>query len=325
MTAPLLVDISSWQPAHIDWNAYAAWSKQVDGIARVIFRSDQGTGDKDAHFEDYWNGAVGAGIEQIGVYHYCYPNLNGPQAEAGAFHGFVGGRLRANDFLMLDYEQNVPQATADWLVQCAEELERLTGRTPYIYASLNYIETRLQDARLAKYPLVLADWTFNPDARPAVPHPFTNLVFIQYSDKGTVPGIGGNVDMDVFVGPELPPPPPPPPPDPRDAEIAQLKQQLDDANAKLADQANELEKSSAQLQQDGATITQLQQEIARLQATPPQPSPDQALIDANAEIARLNQQIATLKAELASAPSKFSPFEAEVVAFLKSAAQRFGL
>jgi hypothetical protein len=34
---PQFVDISAFQPAQIDWNAYRQWAAQWDGVARVAF------------------------------------------------------------------------------------------------------------------------------------------------------------------------------------------------------------------------------------------------------------------------------------------------
>src|SRR5690348_12590592 len=101
MSGGLLADISAWQPASIDWNAYVAWSRMGDGVARVIMRSSYGVGYEDAHFEAYWQGAIAAGVEMIGVYHYAYPEYNNPIDEADWQRQVVGNRLRPQDWLML--------------------------------------------------------------------------------------------------------------------------------------------------------------------------------------------------------------------------------
>ena len=203
MSNALLADISSWQPAQIDWPAYVAWSKSGDGTARVIMRASQGVGVPDANFERYWQSAIAAGVEVIGVYHYSYPNLqpgsSGAVAEANYLHSIVGTRLRSQDFLMLDYEQNVPEATADWALAFLAQTAQNFATLPRIYSYLSFIQTKLQDARLARYPLIYARWTYDPNNRPPVPHPWTSYEFLQYTDKGSVPGIPGNVDVNVFI------------------------------------------------------------------------------------------------------------------------------
>ncbi len=204
MSNALLADISSWQPVQINWPAYVAWSRTGDGTARVIMRASQGVGVPDAHFETYWHGAIAAGVAVIGVYHYAYPNLHpgssGAIAEANYLHRVVGSRLRKQDFLMLDYEQNVAEATAEWALAFLEQTEKNFGRRPRIYSYQAFIAAKLQNARLARYPLVYARWTYDANSRPPAPRPWTSYEFLQYTDKGSVPGIPGRVDVNVFIG-----------------------------------------------------------------------------------------------------------------------------
>jgi hypothetical protein len=74
---PLCVDISRYQGLNINWPASVPWAKPWDGVARIIMRSSYGTdGLRDDDFEAYRSGAVAAGCNVIGVYHYAYPNYN---------------------------------------------------------------------------------------------------------------------------------------------------------------------------------------------------------------------------------------------------------
>lgn len=196
----LFVDISSWQPDQIDWAQYDAWSAQGDGFSRVLLRSSQGVGYTDSHFEHYWSSATSAGTRQIGIYHYAYPQYNSPEAEADWCWKVVNNRLRPGDFLMLDYEEDTVHATADWAYRWLVRIQQHSGSLPYCYSYLSFIQRRLQDKRLASFPLVLAKWTFNPDVRPPAPAPWSTITILQYSDSGSVPGIGGRVDMDVYLG-----------------------------------------------------------------------------------------------------------------------------
>lgn len=205
MTNTILADVSAWQ-GNINWPAYVAAVRKLsaDGKARAIMRASQGVGLKDADFERNWSGALAAGCDIIGVYHYAYPGLHGGTAgayqEAEYFASVVGSRLRVNDFFMLDLEEAA--GTAQWAGDFLFHLASQTGTRPRLYASLNYIETKLQDEQLAAYPLILADWTFSPNSRPAAPKPWTSYEYLQFSDKFTLPGIPGAVDADVYIGGE---------------------------------------------------------------------------------------------------------------------------
>lgn len=198
---PQFVDISVFQPLNIDWKAYRAWAAQGDGIARVSLRSSYGTGYTDQHFAAYRQGALDAGVDVIIFYHYAYPQFNSPEAEADYQHQIVG-EIRPNDVLMLDYEENVSQATADWAyLWLARQEQNYGGKKPTIYASDSYIRQRLQDNRLARYPLTLANWQFTPTERPACPPPWSTYTYLQYTDKATsIPGISAAVDADIYLG-----------------------------------------------------------------------------------------------------------------------------
>jgi GH25 family lysozyme M1 (1,4-beta-N-acetylmuramidase) len=201
MTTPQFADLSQFQPANIDWQAYKQWSAQGDGISRVALRSSYGVGYKDVHFAQYRQGALNAGIDQIIFYHYAYPSLNPALLEANSQFNIVGS-VRPQDILILDFEENVDAANSAWAFTWLTQQElNYGGKLPGIYASSAYIQQRLQDARLARYPLWLANWQFTPDERPPVPKPWASYEFVQYTDRATnVPGIQGTVDADIFLG-----------------------------------------------------------------------------------------------------------------------------
>lgn len=197
----LCVDVSSWQ-GNIDWPTYHVWSQKMsaDGRSHAIMRASQDVATRDADFDQNYAGAVAAGVDHIVVYHYAYPQNDSPQAEAAWFAGVVGSRLRPQDEYMLDFEENNSSATDAWVLAFRDEMMKLTGREILVYMNLNMIQNLMHNPALSSIPLVLADWTFDPNARPACPAPFTQMKFIQYTDKGSVPGIQGLVDMDVFLG-----------------------------------------------------------------------------------------------------------------------------
>jgi len=204
---PQFVDISVFQPPDIDWKAYRAWAAQWDGIARVSLRSSYGTGFTDKHFAAYRAGAINAGVDVLIFYHYAYPQFNTASAEAD-YQRQVVGTIRPADTLMLDYEERVPQATAEWAYQWLNRQEHnYPGKKPTIYASDSYVRQRLQDSRLPSYPLTLANWQFTPTERPACPPPWSTYTYLQYTDRQTgIPGIGGAVDADIYLGhPHSPP------------------------------------------------------------------------------------------------------------------------
>lgn len=208
------IDISQFQPASIDWNAYKVWSAAGDGVSRVAIKSSEGVGFKDRYFDAHRAGALSAGINVIIAYHFARPDLgNSPQSEADWQQKVVGG-IRTSDMLMLDLEVNGDTHTAQWAYEWLLKQESgFPGHAPTLYASDSYIREHLQDRRLARFPLTLAHWTFDASARPACPPPWNHYDYLQYTDKLiNVPGVHASVDADVFVGAEpvvVQPPQPP--------------------------------------------------------------------------------------------------------------------
>ena len=197
--SPLYVDISAWQGT-IDFHAYCKWAKQWDGVARIAMKATEGVGYIDPRFESYRAGALAAGIDCAIYYHFARADLgNSAQAEADWLHRIVGS-IRPRDMIMLDFELTKPQCTAQWaLAWLARQEQNYGGKLPTIYSYDAYVRGRLQDARLARFPLILANWQFHPQERPPCPPPWKEYMAVQYTDKAmNIPGIPGPVDANVY-------------------------------------------------------------------------------------------------------------------------------
>lgn len=223
MTSPQFVDISSWQPASIDWPAYVAWAKSFDGTSRVSLRAVEFLGKEDTHYQAYRDGFLAAGGDIVIHYGFVYPDRNNATAEATYLAKVVGDlSKRPNDVLMLDLERN---ATTGGDVEWAFEWGT-TAHASYahneitLYASDSYIRANLPDTRLpGLFSLSLAFWQFNPNEQPPCPPPWKEYRYLQWTDKETVPGIAGTVDGDKFMGVEGPVVVPPPVVPPRTVRI----------------------------------------------------------------------------------------------------------
>lgn len=198
-------DLSSFNPENINWQQYVAWSAQDDGIARVALRVSQGVGVPDTLFPAHYANAKAAGVGEFIFYHFAYPWLHpgiaGAQAEADYFLSQLP-TLGPNDLLMLDAESYQGQSGPgswyyDWLQHA---INGAMKHTVTIYANPAYIASNLQDTRLAAFPLILADWTFNPASRPPAPAPWSGYLALQYTDRGVAGGIPETVDLDLFLG-----------------------------------------------------------------------------------------------------------------------------
>lgn len=207
-SAPQFIDISTYQPENIDWTKYLPWAAQWDGTARVSIRSSYGCCNADDKYKAHLNN-VRAAARSLGIplvvihYHYAYPEDCSAVSEANCQASIVGDlSAYPNDELMLDYEENVGQATAQWAVDFEKQQHINYPNKELIYASQSYVGGHLQDSRLpGEAGLVDANWQFTPDERPPAPAPWTSNTAVQWTDQdSSVPGVPEAVDANIWLG-----------------------------------------------------------------------------------------------------------------------------
>lgn len=179
-----LIDLSSWQnPDLIDYDVLAS---QVSG---VILRAGYGT-IKDIRFDTHFAEFDRRGIP-VGAYHYLR-NENAA-AQATALQGFIQGKSLLLG-LWADVEANTltRQVVLDY-VQLAEAQVGELG----IYTSQSKWRAIMGGTYLNTRRLWVANYGVNV---PALPQGWQSWWLWQYSDKGTLAGYNGNLDMDRFYG-----------------------------------------------------------------------------------------------------------------------------
>lgn len=196
------IDISHWQ-GEINWGAVAG-----DGIKFAYIKATGGTEYLDGEFDDNYASSYNAGIIR-GAYHFARPNYSGPVQQARFFVNNGGGWSADGMTLppMLDMEYNPSGGDCyglsdaqmvDWIAGFSNEVKRLTGRYPAIYTSTSWWKlcTGNSGAFNSTNALMIAHWASDPNPLPNWPF----YTIWQYTSKGSVAGIGGNVDRDVFNG-----------------------------------------------------------------------------------------------------------------------------
>jgi lysozyme len=195
----------------IDWSAVAG-----SGIAFAMIKATQGTYDTQARFATNWAGARAAGVRR-GAYHFFDPTDDGA-AQAQRFLAAVGPLAPGDLPPMVDIEcpdgdsdclgtgaagtapaAAIAQRLWDWI----DAVEAATGTTPVLYTFASYFTSNgIDTAGLGAYPLFLAQPSPVSAAGAcfSVPAPWTTATMWQYSWSGSVPGIGGPVDRDRFLG-----------------------------------------------------------------------------------------------------------------------------
>lgn len=188
-----VIDVSAKQ-GKPDWGKVAK-----DGIKAAILRIHQKTG-VDASFEHNYKGCKSNGI-LIGGYKYSYA-LTPAQAVDEAENVIEVLNGRGLDFpVFYDLEWNQQRSLGEQAIEniAVSFLTRIqkAGYKVGIYCNLDWYNNVLSDA-LKKYDCWIARYPASDNGsvqerlRPSVG------VGWQYSSKGKVNGINGNVDMDIF-------------------------------------------------------------------------------------------------------------------------------
>ena len=147
----------------------------------------------------------------MGAYHFARPdkNRNSAVSEANHFLSVAGSYILTGNLPpVLDLENPDVSINLELLFTRAEltawvqtwlaTVQNATGKAPIIYTTgslANYLNSSLNG-----YKLWIANPTTSPTAPPTNIGNWTTWAFKQYSQTGTVSGIDGNVDLDVFNG-----------------------------------------------------------------------------------------------------------------------------
>ncbi|MSP61440.1 MAG: glycoside hydrolase family 25 protein [Myxococcales bacterium] len=187
------IDISHWQGS-IDWAKVKAGGKHF-----AIMKATEGTGYTDPTFKGHWGAAKANGVVR-GAYHFFRANID-PVQQADHFLSVAGAPGAGDLPLVADVETADGQSGAvisQRVLAFLVRLEQKSGRVPMIYTSPGFFGGTMGNPKgFEKYHLWVAHWQVNC---PNVPGSWTNWPFWQYTSKGTVPGIAGNVDLDRFNG-----------------------------------------------------------------------------------------------------------------------------
>ena len=184
------VDVSTYQGT-IDWTKVKA-----SGRAFAITRVGDGLGG-DNTFDKNW-----AGIKSVGMVRGAYQYFRAgddPIAQADILLGKIGTPADGDLPPTLDLETLDGQSAATVVANVKKWLAYVkmkSGRTPMVYTSPGFWPS-IGSPDLSGYVLWVAHWGVTC---PSMPTGWSTWAMHQYSDSGTVSGISGGVDLDVFDG-----------------------------------------------------------------------------------------------------------------------------
>lgn len=187
MSQVAAIDVSQWQ-GNINWSAVPqpiAIIKMSGGDAGLY---------TDSKANQNYYGAKAAGKAVAG---YHFGGTGNPENEADFFIAAMSP-MEENDVLVLDCEASLA-AQPDVVERCRRFMQRCHDRTgvwPLLYINLATLNAHDWTPVLTNCGLWLAAWNNDPNAT------LTNKIYVmhQYTSSGTVPGISGRVDLDMWFG-----------------------------------------------------------------------------------------------------------------------------
>lgn len=192
-------DVSSWQHpgGHgIDWFAVRG-----SGQHFAMLKATESLNYVNPYFVQDSLLMRAAGVAR-GTYHYARP-AESPELQAALYASVVLGQNGLLDLPpVLDMEDSgglPPNALIDWTHRYLNAVQALTGRVPIVYTYPRFWQTAMADSNeFHRYPLWIADYRGNDG--PEVPGGWPAWTFWQYTDSGSIPGIAGGTDHNVYSG-----------------------------------------------------------------------------------------------------------------------------
>ena len=185
------IDVSQWQE-EIDFLDVIN-----DRIEVVYIKSSEGSNFIDPYFETNYENAKAARLK-VGFYHYVLSrNIEEAEREAEFFASVISNK-EADCKLAMDFE-NFGNLTIEEINQISEaflkKVQDITGKEVVIYSDAYNARNTFSKDLANKYPLWIAEYGVeNPTETN-----WENWIGFQYTDRGRIEGINGNVDRDEFT------------------------------------------------------------------------------------------------------------------------------
>lgn len=186
------IDVSHWQGA-IDWAKVSS-----TGTRFAFAKASEGVSFRDTRFMENAAGIVAGGMV-LGAYHFFRP-LRDARDQAANFLRMIEGVLPR--FIALDVEVGGTETPYQLMAGIEMWLDEVSSSRPgsrlFIYTSAAFWKAQGLDRFPASEALWVAHYTSQP--QPKIPASFTDYVLWQYSDRGSVAGIEGHVDLNRYHG-----------------------------------------------------------------------------------------------------------------------------
>jgi GH25 family lysozyme M1 (1,4-beta-N-acetylmuramidase) len=200
------IDVSHYQGA-IDWAQVSA-----SGVRFAIAKATEGRTYVDPMYAANRAAATANGIV-FGAYHFARPDRSAGDAVAEADHFVEAADPLPHDLVpVLDVERTGdlrPGRLTRWILAWLDRVTERIGVRPMIYTSPHGWAVRTGDttavAEAGYTVLWVAHWGVTAPVVPAFDWGGNGWTLWQYASDGSVPGVGGHVDVDAFAGTTLDP------------------------------------------------------------------------------------------------------------------------
>lgn len=194
------IDISQWNQVK-DYKAI----KSSGIVDFAILREGWGTGTVDKAFKSNVEGLKSVGVPVLGVYHFSYAldTIDAKKEADFAVANLQKVGLSPDTIVFFDYEYD----SVDYAKRCKKNpskqlctlltevfcsrVEEL-GYKPGVYFNVDFKMNWYEAGFLDRYFCWIADWRAGRS--------YPNMLLHQYSNKGLIPGIVGDVDLNYYYG-----------------------------------------------------------------------------------------------------------------------------
>ncbi|WP_037087490.1 glycoside hydrolase family 25 protein [Neorhizobium vignae] len=191
------IDVSKWNGTDIDWPAV-----KRSGIAFVFIKATEGKDRIDPTFELNWRGAASAGIPYAPYHFYYFCSTADEQAD-WFINNVPKDAVKLPPVLDMEWNHSSPtcktrpdpETVRASMQRFMDRVEAYYGKRPIIYTSVDFHRDNLVGA-FSNYHF----WLRAVAQHPTKIYPDRRWSFWQYTSTGIVPGIKGEMDINVFAG-----------------------------------------------------------------------------------------------------------------------------
>lgn len=188
------IDVSSYQ-GKIDWNKVLQ-----SGVKFAILKIIRKDLNVDNQFENNWTGATRYGIPVQGVYNYSYATtVAKAKIDAKRVLAVLNGR---KTMVWLDVEDDCQKGLGKNLISIINAYAKIitdAGLPFGVYTGQSFYNSYIKPYGGVSYSLWIARYgtnngQMNVKYQPQIP----NMIGWQYTSKGKISGVNGNVDVNVW-------------------------------------------------------------------------------------------------------------------------------